>query len=216
MAEPLLPAGFRSGSTALWPYLFPAASRPCTFPAKLWLLVNNPRVRSVRWDARGEGLFIDQALFERELLGGGPGAAGEAEVFKTKNFGSIIRQLNLYGFHKLTMGPPGPALGQRLGPAAAGDSPDSPDGPRHHFWNPHFRHNRPDLLVRIKRLTKANKEKLDAGMKVPSRLLDDLQHIVGKGLVPVALDPRRVQRERVPIDYSTSRDLKLIYMPNCR
>ncbi|XP_027490884.1 heat shock factor protein 5-like isoform X2 [Corapipo altera] len=207
MAEPLLPAGFRSGSTAFWPCLFPAASRPCTFPAKLWLLVNNPRVRSVRWDARGEGLFIDQALFERELLGGGPGAAGEAEVFKTKNFGSIIRQLNLYGFHKLTMGPAGPALGHRLGPrlgpAAAGDSPDSPDGPRHHFWNPHFRHNRPDLLVRIKRLTKANKEKLDAGLKVPSRLLDDLQHIVGKGLVPVALDPRRGQRERCGKLYTT-------------
>ncbi|NXK34047.1 HSF5 protein, partial [Piprites chloris] len=147
----------------------PAASRPCTFPAKLWLLVNNPRVRSVRWDARAQGLLVDRPLFERELLGGGSGVTGEAEVFKTKNFGSIVRQLNLYGFHKLTMGPAGPALRHRLVPPGAGDSPDSPDGPRHHFWNPHFRHNRPDLLVRIKRLTKANKQKLDAGLKVPSR-----------------------------------------------
>ncbi|NXK91363.1 HSF5 protein, partial [Formicarius rufipectus] len=148
--------------------------RSCTFPAKLWLLVNNPRVRSVRWDARGEGLLIDQALFERELLGG---AASEAEFFKTKHFGSIVRQLNLYGFHKLAVEPADSAAGPSLGPgAAAGNKPGSPDGPRHHFWNPHFRHNRPDLLARIKRLTKANKEKLDAGLKVPSRLLYDLQY----------------------------------------
>ncbi|NXG02727.1 HSF5 protein, partial [Sakesphorus luctuosus] len=140
-----------------------------TFPAKLWLLVNDPRVRSVRWDGSGEGLLIDQALFERELLGGTPGSAGEAEIFKTKNFGSIIRQLNLYGFHKLPVAPSGSAVGPRVGPAAAGNSPNNPDGPQHHFWNPHFRHSRPDLLVRIKRLTKANREKLDAGLKVPSR-----------------------------------------------
>ncbi|NXG20980.1 HSF5 protein, partial [Grallaria varia] len=137
-----------------------AGRRSCTFPATLWLLVNSPLVRSVRWDARGEGLVIDQVLFERELLGGAP------RVFKTKNFGSIVRQLNLYGFHKLRPGLAGGTVGPGLGPAAAGDSPD---GPRHHFWNPFFRHNRPDLLVRIKRLTKANKEKLNAGLKVPSR-----------------------------------------------
>ncbi|NXE93149.1 HSF5 protein, partial [Menura novaehollandiae] len=154
----------------------PTAPRPCTFPVKLWLLVNSPRVLSVRWDARGEGLLIDQALFEQELLGAGPGAAGEAEIFKTKNFGSIIRQLNLYGFHKLTVGPAGSAVGSRPGPATPGGDTGSPDGPLHHFWNPHFRCDRPDLLVKIKRLTKANKEKLDAGLEVTSRLPDDFQH----------------------------------------
>ncbi|NXF10370.1 HSF5 protein, partial [Smithornis capensis] len=154
----------------------PAAPRPCTFPAKLWLLVNSPGVRSVRWDTRGEGLLIDQGLFEKELLDTGPSAAGQMKIFKTKNFGSIIRQLNLYGFHKLTIGPFGSTVGPRLGPLAAGDGGDNPDGPQHHFWNPHFRHGRPDLLVQIKRLTKANKEKLDAGLEVPSRLADDFQH----------------------------------------
>ncbi|NXA14563.1 HSF5 protein, partial [Sapayoa aenigma] len=148
----------------------------CTFPAKLWLLVNNPRVRSLRWDSRARGLLVDRALFERELLDAGPSAAGEVKIFKTKNFGSIIRQLHLYGFHKLTMGPFGSTVGPRPGLPAAGDTADNPDGPQHHFWNPHFRHGRPDLLVKIKRLTRANKEKLDAGLEVPSRLPDDFQH----------------------------------------
>ncbi|NWV56393.1 HSF5 protein, partial [Daphoenositta chrysoptera] len=146
-----------------------------TFPLKLWLLVNSPCVHSVRWDARGEGLFIDQGLFEQELLGVGPGAAGEEEFFKTKNFGSIVRQLNLYGFHKLTVNPASIAVRSRpRSPTAEGGS-SHPAGPLHHFWNPHFRYDRPDLLVQIRRLTKANKAKLDAGLEVTSRLPDDIQ-----------------------------------------
>ncbi|NWH38963.1 HSF5 protein, partial [Chloropsis hardwickii] len=154
----------------------PVVPRPCTFPMKLWLLVNSPCVRSVRWDARGEGLFIDQSLFEQELLGVGPSAAGAEELFKTKNFGSIVRQLNLYGFHKLTVSPASSTVGSRPRPSTAGGDTSYADRPLHHFWNPHFRYDRPDLLVKIKRLTKANKEKLDAGLEVTSRLPDDLQY----------------------------------------
>ncbi|NWR23868.1 HSF5 protein, partial [Emberiza fucata] len=154
----------------------PVIPRPCTFPMKLWLLVNSPSVHSVRWDGRGEGLLIDQGLFEQELLGVGLSAAGEEELFKTKNFGSIVRQLNLYGFHKLTVSPASSTVGSRPRPATAGGDISYADGPLHHFWNPHFRYGRPDLLVKIKRLTKANKEKLDAGLEVTSRLPDDLQY----------------------------------------
>ncbi|NXB76310.1 HSF5 protein, partial [Donacobius atricapilla] len=148
----------------------------CTFPMKLWLLVNSPGVRSVRWDASGEALFIDQGLFERELLGVGPSAAGEEELFKTKKFGSIVRQLNLYGFHKVTVDPGSCGVGSSPRPSTARGDSSYADGPLHRFWNPHFRYDRPDLLLKIRRLTKANKEKLDAGLEVTSRLADDLQH----------------------------------------
>ncbi|NXO97206.1 HSF5 protein, partial [Certhia brachydactyla] len=133
-----------------------------TFPAKLWRLVNNPRVRSVRWDSQARGLLIDRPLFERELLspGGAHVVAGEGAVpapdsFQATHFDSFVRQLNLYGFHKV----PG-----WVGSAVPGDARGWL-----HFSNPNFRRDRPDLLLRIKRLTRANRLRLAAGLEVRSR-----------------------------------------------
>ncbi|XP_023688708.1 heat shock factor protein 5 isoform X2 [Paramormyrops kingsleyae] len=64
---------------------------PQSFPAKLWQLVNEPRVSSVRWDWFGFGVFIDQRRFEAELLSPIGGA------FKSSSFSSFNRQLNLQG-----------------------------------------------------------------------------------------------------------------------
>uniref|UniRef100_A0A8C8ALF8 HSF-type DNA-binding domain-containing protein n=1 Tax=Otus sunia TaxID=257818 RepID=A0A8C8ALF8_9STRI len=116
----------------------PADINPNNFPAKLWRLVNSPRVQSICWDARGEGLIIDQQLFEREVL-----AAG---LFKTKSFASLTRQLNLYGFRK---------LGETSSaPGGGSDGEGALSGPLHRFHSPHFLRDHPDLLVRMKRLTK--------------------------------------------------------------
>ncbi|OPJ79392.1 heat shock factor protein 5 [Patagioenas fasciata monilis] len=153
----------------------PPSVNPSNFPAKLWRLVNSPRFRSICWDARGEGLLIDQPLFERELLGAGPdravgpagdGAAEAIDLFKTKNFTSFVRQLNLYGFRKLLPGP-------RDSGAAR---------PLLHFHSPHFRRDRPELLVQLKRLTSANKKKLAAGLEVTNRPPNRFQRLFGSVL----------------------------------
>ncbi|KAK2085040.1 Heat stress transcription factor A-8 [Saguinus oedipus] len=150
---------------------------PNNFPAKLWRVVNSPRYLFLRWDGRGEGLLIDQPLFEAELLsppgpGGGSGVAGlgtEPELFKTTN-------LNLYGFLKVVLGGPG-AEGQGPGPGPGG-SGSAGDRPLHHFHSAHFRRDQPQVLVHRKRLTSANKAKLEAGLEVPYRPPNGFQRLL--------------------------------------
>ncbi|RMB97052.1 hypothetical protein DUI87_26500 [Hirundo rustica rustica] len=133
MAQLPLPAGLGAG----------------TFPAKVWSLVNDPHVRSLRWDSEAQGLLVDRSLFKRELLRPG-GAQGPApHAFRATQFRSFVRQLYRYGFRKV----PG-----RAGAAAPGDA-----GAWVHCRNPWFRRDRPDLLLRIRRRSAANMQRRAVG-----------------------------------------------------
>ncbi|XP_064261335.1 protein ALEX-like [Passer domesticus] len=134
----------------------PAGLSASAFPAKLWRLVNSPRVRSVRWDSHAQGLLVHRSLFERELLGPGPapggGGAGAGPVprpFRATQFSSFVRQLYRYGFRRV----PG-----WLGAAAPGDA-----GGWLHFSSPCFRRDRPDLLLRLRRRSAADRRRPAAG-----------------------------------------------------
>uniref|UniRef100_A0A8C7IEP4 Heat shock factor protein 5 n=1 Tax=Oncorhynchus kisutch TaxID=8019 RepID=A0A8C7IEP4_ONCKI len=133
---------------------------PNNFPAKLWRLVNNPKNRSIRWDPCGEGLIIDQQLFESELLSPQKQTFDTTDLFKTTNFTSFNRQLNLYGFRKVVHGP---------GASEKNDVSSPMDGIKHHFHNPNFKQDHPELLVNLKRLTSKNKAKMEAGLEVNCR-----------------------------------------------
>lgn len=150
---------------------------PNNFPAKLWRLVNSPRYQSIRWDSRGEGVIIDQQLFESELLCPSKPLDEATELFKTTNFTSFIRQLNLYGFRKVVLG-----VGSNPGQLHPGGDLGAGDGHLHHFHNVHFRKDHPDMLVNLKRLTSANKAKLAAGLEVNSRPPNRFQRLLTNSL----------------------------------
>ncbi|KFP21077.1 Heat shock factor protein 5, partial [Egretta garzetta] len=90
----------------------------------------------------------------------------------------------LYGFRKVVMGPKGSVAGPGPGPGHGDGSGNgcSSSGPLHHFHSPHFRRDRPDLLVHLKRLTSANKAKLAAGLEVTSRPPNRFQQLLGTSL----------------------------------
>ncbi|CAF0929653.1 unnamed protein product [Adineta ricciae] len=65
------------------------------FLAKLWALVNDPLCDDlITWDVSGASFHVyDQSRFSREIL---------PRYFKHNNFASFIRQLNMYGFRKIS------------------------------------------------------------------------------------------------------------------
>jgi len=65
------------------------------FLAKLWALVNDPSCDDlIAWDPSGGSFHVyDQSRFAREIL---------PRYFKHNNFASFIRQLNMYGFRKIS------------------------------------------------------------------------------------------------------------------
>ncbi|KAH7921058.1 hypothetical protein BV22DRAFT_1097134 [Leucogyrophana mollusca] len=113
----------------------PARQVVPAFLQKLYEMVNDPADHDlIRWSDAGDSFFVmDQERFASEVLG---------RWFKHKNFSSFVRQLNMYGFHKI------PHLQQGV---LRSDSDTE-------FWNfehPHFLRGQPDMLCLIQRKKQA-------------------------------------------------------------
>ncbi|XP_031843472.1 heat shock transcription factor, Y-linked [Nomia melanderi] len=104
------------------------------FPQKLWRIVNEYKSDAVRWSLSGTTILLDYKKFQEQYLD--PGNS----IFKTKNITSFIRQLNLYGFRKVTS--------HNRDPICNAYNPDV-----HEFLHGNFRIGRPDLLSRVYRKT---------------------------------------------------------------
>ncbi|EPQ57815.1 hypothetical protein GLOTRDRAFT_35481 [Gloeophyllum trabeum ATCC 11539] len=105
------------------------------FLQKLYEMVNDPTNNDlIRWADAGDSFFVlDHERFAREVLG---------RWFKHQNFSSFVRQLNMYGFHKI------PHLQQGVLKSEAETE----------FWNfehANFRRGQPDLLAFIQRKKQA-------------------------------------------------------------
>ncbi|KAM5532338.1 hypothetical protein V8D89_014017 [Ganoderma adspersum] len=101
------------------------------FLLKLYEIVNDPANEAlVKWSDSGDSFYIfNQERFAREILG---------KWFKHQNFSSFVRQLNLYGFRKIS------SLQQGLLRL-------DHDSETIQFAHPNFHRGQPDLLSLIHR-----------------------------------------------------------------
>ncbi|XP_030554326.1 heat shock factor protein isoform X4 [Drosophila novamexicana] len=131
------------------------------FLAKLWRLVDDPDTNNlICWSKDGRSFIIqNQAQFARELL---------PLNYKHNNMASFIRQLNMYGFHKITSIENG---GLRF------------DRDEIEFSHPCFKRNYPYLLDHIKRKisnTKTVDEKTALKQETVSKVLSDVKAMRGR------------------------------------
>ncbi|KAJ1558726.1 stress-responsive transcription factor hsf1, partial [Cladochytrium tenue] len=101
------------------------------FPNKLYNMVNDERGTGlIHWSDDGQAFVVERhEEFAREVL---------PRFFKHSNFSSFVRQLNMYGFHKV------PHL--QAGSLMAEAEPELWE-----FANPHFQRNQPGLLSLVTR-----------------------------------------------------------------
>ncbi|XP_037031825.1 heat shock factor protein isoform X2 [Bradysia coprophila] len=105
------------------------------FLAKLWRLVEDPDTNLIYWQSDGRSFIIqNQAQFARELL---------PQNYKHNNMASFIRQLNMYGFHKI---------------ASIDNGGLKFDKDEMEFSHPCFQRDNPYLLEHIKRKIATTKQ----------------------------------------------------------
>lgn len=139
-------------------------------------MVNEPQSNSmICWSDAGDTFIVQrQQDFAKQVL---------PRFFKHGNFSSFVRQLNMYGFHKV------PHLQQ-------GAMEGSLD--RLEFSNPHFKRDQPDLLLLVSR-KKGSRDTENPENRSPTST--DLQHLldemaaIKKHQLMVSTDLKQIQSD---------------------
>ncbi|KAJ7172727.1 transcription factor Hsf1 [Mycena filopes] len=137
------------------------STRVPAFLNKLYEMVNDEKTNHlIQWSTSGDTFLVfDQERFAREVL---------PHWFKHQNFASFVRQLNMYGFHKI------PHLQQ-------GVLKGTTDADHWNFIHEKFRRDQPDLLHFIQRKKgPPAAEELDSASTIPANNAQvlDIQSIV--------------------------------------
>eukprot|EP00731_Ephydatia_muelleri_P026086 Em0018g186a len=131
------------------------------FIAKVWRIVEDAEYQHlISWSESGKTVLIhDYSQFSKDVL---------PQYFKHCNFNSFVRQLNLYGFRKVTKADQGSLL------KAQAKEPIE-------FWHPHFRRGHPEQLPDVQRRPVATKAVAGAGAeeKAPqlTKVVSDVHQI---------------------------------------
>ncbi|KAJ6649431.1 Heat shock factor protein [Pseudolycoriella hygida] len=132
------------------------------FLAKLWRLVEDPDTNNlIYWQSDGRSFIIqNQAQFARELL---------PQNYKHNNMASFIRQLNMYGFHKISSIDNG---GLKF------------DKDEMEFSHPCFQRENPFLLEHIKRkiatTKQAPEDKATIKPEIVSKVMSEVKTVRGR------------------------------------
>ncbi|EJD08572.1 winged helix DNA-binding domain-containing protein, partial [Fomitiporia mediterranea MF3/22] len=104
-------------------------------------MINDPKsAMFIQWTELGTSFVVSNVgEFSRTILG---------THFKHNNFSSFVRQLNMYGFHKINRTPRGTRATSGSG---QGNGPGSAEQQVWEFSHHKFLRGRPDLLDEIKR-----------------------------------------------------------------
>ncbi|CAN6652840.1 hypothetical protein TRVA0_026S00738 [Trichomonascus vanleenenianus] len=161
-------------------------TRPA-FVGKLWSMVNDPANQEfIRWMPDGESFqVLGREQFERMVL---------PRYFKHSNFASFVRQLNMYGWHKVQ-------------DVTSGAMYQSAEGETWQFKSPYFIRGREDLLDNIVR----NKGSKNAGSDDEEEnpvgdirlIMDELRHIksnqqaIGEDLLRIRKDNQLLWAENI-------------------
>ncbi|KAJ7219053.1 HSF-type DNA-binding-domain-containing protein, partial [Mycena pura] len=144
----------------------PPVTRIPAFLNKLYEMVNDDKTNHlIEWSASGDTFYVyDQERFSRDVL---------PHWFKHQNFASFVRQLNMYGFHKI------PHLKQGVLRSEA-------DSEHWKFVHDDFRRDQPGRLRQIQRKKAGNTVEDDSKFESASAALPagangqvlDLQSVV--------------------------------------
>ncbi|KAJ3333447.1 stress-responsive transcription factor hsf1 [Blyttiomyces sp. JEL0837] len=142
------------------------------FLNKLYNMVSDSSSDLIHWSEDGRAFIVQRHEdFAREVL---------PRFFKHNNFSSFVRQLNMYGFHKV------PHLQQ--GALLSDGEPEMWE-----FANPHFQRNQPDLLCLVTRKKGTPMEREEGQIDLNS-ILQEIAAIKRHQLT-ISSDFKSIQRE---------------------
>ncbi|RPA77480.1 hypothetical protein BJ508DRAFT_170864 [Ascobolus immersus RN42] len=118
------------------------------FVQKLSQFVNDPKCdHLIRWSESGNSfLVLDEDEFSKTLI---------PDLFKHNNYASFVRQLNMYGFHKV--------VGLADGSLKTSEQRSKPPS---EYENEYFKRGMPDLMWLIQKPNNSNKRKKGKKAKV--------------------------------------------------
>ncbi|ELW47894.1 Heat shock factor protein 2 [Tupaia chinensis] len=157
------------------------------FLSKLWTLVEETHTNEfITWSQNGQSfLVLDEQMFAKEIL---------PKYFKHNNVVSFVRQLNMYGFHKVVHTDSGIVKQERDGPVE--------------FQYPYFKQGQDELLENTKRKVSSSKpEENKIHQEDLTKIISSAQKVQIKQKTIESRFSELKNKENIPVIPETNEDV---------